>query len=235
MDDDDADLFEKKDLRKRKDKKRSHKQAKEMDECTKEGFKKMKEEIDELRKREMDRTKELEELKKKIEERPEQQSQQEPVYALQFDRELYINKGFIESAKWIKEVTAKNMLLRMSNDENKARFESMLISKKASTHIGMRTCARFNRGEICHFGRWHSTHKPDAPWHSTPDQASTSRQTTYREHRTGQVEQREDLRQNIQKKNEIRMHVCTLCMEVLGSAVGHSVLNCPWILEKNWK
>jgi len=46
-------LFSRKDLRKKKEKKRSHKATK--DEITKESFKKMKEEIDELRKKESDR------------------------------------------------------------------------------------------------------------------------------------------------------------------------------------
>ncbi len=53
MDESDEELFNRKDLRKKKDKKRAR-QQKESDECTKEGFKKMKEEIDELRKRELD-------------------------------------------------------------------------------------------------------------------------------------------------------------------------------------
>jgi len=85
----------------------------------------MKDEIDELRKKELDRAKEFAEQKKKIEEHSQYTSSKdaEPEYALQFTKDSYLSKGFIESAKWIKEVVAKNMTEKMYSDENKERFE----------------------------------------------------------------------------------------------------------------
>ncbi len=50
------DLFGKRDFRKKKDKKRLYKTMKEKDDNTTESFKKMKEEIDELRRKESERT-----------------------------------------------------------------------------------------------------------------------------------------------------------------------------------
>jgi len=88
-----------------------------MEDCTRENFKKMKDEIDELRKKELDRAKEFAEQKKKIEEHSQYTSSKdaEPEYALQFTKDSYLSKGFIESAKWIKEVVAKNMTEKMNS------------------------------------------------------------------------------------------------------------------------
>ncbi len=207
------DLFERRELRKKKDKKRKNTKDKEKDECSKESFKKMKAEIDELRKQEVKRQRELDELKRKIEEKSESPAcTSENEYALDFDKNEYLMKGFIESAKWIKTDLAVRMRERMNEPSNMKKFESAMISKSSSIFLGIRTCARFNRGEECNFGRWHTTHKPD--WLSN--------------HAMSQQPQRE-------RKNEMRLHVCTLCMEVFGSAHGHSLLNCPWIFKKNWK
>ncbi len=234
------DLFTKKDMRKRKEKKRSLKQTnKEMEECTRENFKKMKEEIDELRKKETDRDKEFAELKKKIEDQSRNTKSAEPEYALQFTKEAYLSKGFIESAKWIKEAVAKNMMVKMNDDDNRDRFEVLQLSKKSSTYLGIRTCARYNRGEQCNFGKWHTTHKPDYfVKNDTQPDLDVESQDTYRAHRLRNFKQSEVPQSSIQERigtrNEIRLHACTLCMEAFGSANGHSVLNCPWILKKNW-
>jgi len=239
MDEDIEDLFDRKDLRKKKDKKRSHKHDKEYEEYNKDSFKKMKEEIDEMRKREMNRTKELEELKRIVVEQNINVQEREPEYALQFSRTEYLSKGFIESAKWIKEVVAKNMIEKMNEDGNFERFEIAMLNKKHSTCLGIRTCARYNRGETCNFGKWHSTHKPDVHWPSGSNGVD-HQPGTYGAYRlkNGARQANGDNHQSIQdrlgKKNEIRLHSCTLCMEALGSAVGHNVLNCPWILQKNW-
>ncbi len=238
MDDVEEDLFDKRDLRKKKEKKRAHK-TRDMEDCTRESFKKMKDEIDELRKRETDRSKELEDLKRKIDEQGKKSEiDKEPEFALGFDRDEYLKKGFIESAKWIKETISKNMNEKMNDEMNRVRFEVLLTSKKTSTHIGIRTCARYNRGEFCPFGKWHSTHKPDTAW---PHSSTGERPKTYRDHnqerdRTAEVNQQPpSIQDRLGKRNEIRIHSCTLCMETFGSAIGHSVLNCPWILKKNWK
>jgi hypothetical protein len=234
-------LFDRKDLRKRKDKKRAHRHEKEHDDYGKDSLKKMKEEIDELRKRELERTRELDELKKKVEEQSRVSNSQEKEieYALEFSKDIYLSKGFIESAKWIKDVIAKNMIEEMNTEENKKRFEIAMINKKYSTCLGIRTCARYNRGEICNYGKWHSTHKPDVPWISTTHQKEFKQGTygEFRQQRTINHEEgntRQPIQERLGKKNEIRLHSCTLCMEALGSAVGHNVLNCPWIQQKNW-
>ena len=196
----------------------------------------MKEEIDELRRKETERAIELDLLRKKIEERepetPKKEKEKEKKidYALEFDREAYLNKGFIESAKWIKTDLAKKMIEKMTDDVNKSKFESFIIAKQYSLYLGIRTCARYNRGEECTLGKWHATHRPD--W---IDKGSRNHQHLDHQqgsHQYGSLElETPSFRQ---KKNEMRLHACTLCLEALGSAHGHSVLNCPWILKKNW-
>ena len=113
------------------------------------------------------------------------------------------------------------MIDQMSSEKNKERFESFLISKKSSCTLGYRACARYNRGEECNLGKWHLTHKPDGLWTSNGAR---------RRH-----EQDQPGPEPPSKRNELRLHICTLCLEALGSAVGHSVLNCPWIKKENWK
>jgi len=152
-------LFDKRDFRKKKEKKRSHKPTKEKEEFSKEHFKRMKEEIDELRKNELERSKELEALKVKIEKSEAERTQTAPEYALGFDKNAYLSKGFIESAQWIKNVLAKNMNDKMNEDRQREIFETLIISKKPSSHLGIRACARYNRGEECNLGKWHATHK----------------------------------------------------------------------------
>jgi hypothetical protein len=232
MDEDNEVLFERKDLRRKKDKKRQHKTIKENEECTRESFKKMKDEIDDLRRKELERARELEELRKKIEQSEKESADTAPkkreekvVYALEFDKDIYINKGFIESAIWIKNVLAKNLIEKISRNENSQRFASMMTAKKSSTYLGYRACARFNRGEECNLGKWHLTHKPDGIW------------TKQRQLELNQPKLNQTLNTNQDqqvKRNELRLHVCTLCLEAFGSALGHSVLNCPWIQQKNW-
>lgn len=221
MDEDcNVDLFDRKELRKKKDKKRQHK---EKENLAKENFKKLKEELDELRKKESERDKELEELKKKIEENELTQHPSTSIqYALGFDKSVYLSKGFIESAQWVKNVIAKQMIEKMNEDDFKERFAVFIVSKDSSVYLGYRACARFNRNEECNLGKWHLTHKPDGLWtrqRRAPDHAPERENGEHRQHR----------------RNEIRLHVCTLCLEALGSAIGHCILDCPWILEKNWK
>lgn len=225
-DDDIEDLFDKKDIRSKRDKKRVHKQSKDKGELAKESFKRMKEEIDEMRKREADRQKELDDLRKKIEEQTNQQHRQtsrnaEPEFALEFNREMYLKKGFIESAKWIKETLAKNMLEKMNDEKNKSRFEAMIIAKKKCAYLGARACARYNRGEECMQGRWHTSTKHEP----TRDRGGQPH--------LGEGPSQHPRVQRV-KKEELRIHACTLCLEVFGAAFGHSVLDCPWIMKKNW-
>jgi len=221
----DDDIAEYKKVKKAKDKKRHRIQTKETEECSKESFKKMREEIDELRKKEQERTEELEELKRTIENRDPKLQKKEHEFALDFNLELYLNRGFIESAQWIKNFLSKSMLEEMAKEEFRQKFESLMIAKKFSTHIGMRSCARFNRGEECNLGRWHTTHKPNSLWTSKHQ---------HHDHDQQQQHPQRYQQQDQSRRNEMRLHVCTLCLETLGAAFGHSVLNCPWILKKNW-
>ncbi len=224
-------------VKKKKDKKRAHRREKSEDECTKESFKKMKEEIDEMRKREIARSNELNDLKRKIEEQSKNSSDSfDHEYDLEFDRQTYLSKGYVESAKWIKDIVAKNLLERLTQDHNRKRFEAVLSSKKVSTHMGIRTCARFNRGEICHFGKIHSSHRPDS-WNPQSTNSSTSKTSnveTYGNYKERRDKEQMTVQERLGKRNELRIHACTLCMEAFGSANGHSVFYCPWILKKNW-
>ena len=235
MEEENEDLFERKDLRKKKEKKRTHKQTNskhEKDDYAKESFKKMRDELEELRKKEADRAKEFDELKKKIEEREKGQtnSDNRTDYALGFDKDLYLNKGFIESAKWIKDVVAKNMSEKMSAVNNKTRFDALLTSKKKSCYLGVRACARFNRGELCLNGKWHTSHRPDGLWTRHGPMVRQEVEPTGADYH-GRADHRVEQQG---RKNELRLHACTLCIEALGAAYGHTVLECPWILKKNW-
>ena len=234
MEEDNEDLFDKKDLRKKKEKKRSHKQTNsksEKEECAKESFKKMRDELAELRKKEADRAEEFEALKRKIEDQDKNRENRvnrdvKIEYTLEFNREQYLNKGFIESAKWIKDTVAKNMTEKMTLEKNKIRFEALLSAKKSSSYLGVRACARFNRGEPCHSGKWHTTHRPDGLWTRHGPAGPPDGEVSAMD-RQGRVDHQA-------RRNELRLHACTLCIEALGAAYGHTVLNCPWILKKNW-
>ncbi len=190
----------------------------------------------------MERGRELDELKRKID-KQSNSDKNEPEYALQFDKDTYLSKGYVESAKWIKDIVAKNLTEKMNDVKNKGRFDALIVSKKASTYIGIRTCARYNRGEMCNFGKWHQSHRPEQQW-SNPNTVMEAHSSysatseTYKDHRmrrTGVDEQRPNVQDRLGRRNEVRLHACTLCMEAFGSANGHSVVNCPWIFKKNWQ
>ncbi len=197
-------LLELKDGRGKKDRKRNKKESKEK-ELWREN-KKMREEIDKLR--------------KKVDEQSINKSNDSTEkYALGFDKEKYLNLGFIESAKWVRTFLAKKMNEKMLDEKYELRFGCFIKSKSKSRTIGMRTCARYNRGEECMRGRWHSTHlhQEAAPWQSNRTQEGGHQD-----------------RQPSGSRYDLRVHACTLCLEALGSINGHSILDCPWILEKNW-
>jgi len=217
--------------------KRLEKEEKEMDEYNKESFKKMKQEIEELRKKEHERERELAYLKNRIEAKEKEKESAtslEIKYIDEFNKDEYLNKGFIESAKWLKNVVAVELTDKIQDEKFKIKFESMAMAKKASIHLGMRTCARFNRGEECNLGRWHMTHK-DTLEPIRPKQLWTRH---HQQQQFGQGPSRNYETSNVEtnsRRNEIRLHACTLCLDTFGAAFGHSVLNCPWILKKNWE
>lgn len=230
MDDDsNEDLFERRDVRKKKDKKRQHKSSKMREETNRDNFKRMKDELDELKKRELERTKELDELKKKILDKEMSQQSMEDEYEFGFDKNAYLSKGFIESAQWVQNTLAKQMLEKMNEAEYKEKFSALLLSKNVSTHLGYRACARFNRNEECNLGKWHMTHKLDGVWTTH----GINRHRGHQHDQSGQSGQFGSVQHN--RRNEIRLHVCTLCLEAFGAAFGHRVPECPWILKKNWE
>jgi hypothetical protein len=132
-----------------------------------------------------------------------------PKYALDFDKEKYLGLGFLESAQWVAEILAKKMLKKMKDNED-GKFSGLLKMKSHWRIIGVRTCARFNRGEACCRGQWHTSYKK-------LDVVSDGRL----------VEQQ-------QQRDVLRVHACTLCLEALGIISGHGLLDCPWIYEENW-
>jgi len=75
------------------------------------------------------------------------------------------------------------------------------------------------------------THKPDFK----SEGGNSVEGDTYLAHRLRKLKSTEVPQSSIQERigmrNEIRIHSCTFCMEAFGSANGHSILNCPWILE----
>lgn len=113
------------------------------------------------------------------------------------------------------------MMEKMKDEPYVGRFETLAIAKKSSNNLGYRACARYNRNEECNLGKWHLTHKPDGMWTTH----GLQRQMDARDPST---------RPSMTRRNELRLHVCTLCLEALGAAMGHRVLDCPWILKKNW-
>jgi len=226
MDEDLDDLYERKDRKKKKDKKRTHKQTSDKEEFAKESFKKMREELDEMRRREEERTRELDSLKRKIveQEKVKINSVDQPEYEFGFRKDEYLKKGFIESAKWIKVELSKMVTEKMQQEPHKKRFEVLMLAKKKSNYLGIRTCARYNRDEPCNQGTWHTTHKQDALWtrHGPMNQQDGDPSpSSYDRDING-------------RRNEIRLHACTLCFEAMGAAYGHGVLDCPWIQKKNW-
>ena len=154
--------------------------------------------------------KEMDELRKRIDEL-QKIGEMGQVHSLEFDDQKYLAKGFIESAKWITSTVAKNMKERMKKEET--RWEPFL--KMEPCEFGT-PCATFNRGESCNLGKWHTSPKK---------RPITSRiSEPFRPGNPGKQSTRE----------ELRLHCCTLCFKALGMMSNHSVLDCPWVLEKNW-
>ncbi len=49
------------------------------------------------------------------------------------------------------------------------------------------------------------------------------------------VNDRNLMRDQPRKGSELRLHCCTLCLEVLGVAAGHPVTDCTWIKAETWE
>ncbi len=120
--------------KRKKEKRRHRREEKEMDDYNRESFKKMKEEIDELRRKEREREIELENLKYRIESKEKEKEKEllnrKVEYALEFDMDEYQKRGFIESAKWIKNVISPNLAEKIKNEKYSNKFESIIAAKK---------------------------------------------------------------------------------------------------------
>ena len=173
----------------------------------------------------MDRMKrEMEEMKKKLDEltkftEPKEKEKhkievEERKSALGYDEKTYLSMGFINWAIWITNTIATKMTEKM--EENVERWEP--FKKMHTSSIVGTPCATFNRGEPCHLGKWHTA----------------SRKRNVKQRLNNPFPSRQ-INPSIQSSNEeLRIHACTLCLKSLGVMSGHSVVNCPWILEKNW-
>jgi hypothetical protein len=159
--------------------------------------------------------KELEKMKETIatltaSKQPEQKKQK---YALDFSPVTYLALGFIESANWIAEKIAPKMKARMDAEEGRWEVFKMIKPPDMRSIV---TCAAFNRGEVCRLEKWHTTLKKINS-EKEAESMPLRRPPT------------------IITKEELRVHACTLCLKALGVLCMHSVLDCPWTLEENWK
>ena len=206
-----------KDSRAKKDKKKKKKKEKTMEEkeketieLSRESVKRLKEEIDVMRQT-------IEKLS--AEASGSGVSTPAPKYALDFDPKEYLAMGFLESANWIGDKIAVTMKERMEKMEGRWEVFKML---KPPDLRSMRTCATFNRGENCRQGKWHTVQKK-IPMVDRIAGAQVPHM------------QRSNLNQGNAYRDELRVHACTLCVKALGVLCMHSVLDCPWTLEENWK
>ena len=193
--------------KKKKDQTKIEEKERETIESSKESVKKLKEELDEMR-----QTIEKLSAKTTVNLNPVNSKR----YALGFTPEEYLALGFLESANWIGDKIAVNMKERMDSMEGRWEVFKML---KPPDMRSMRTCATFNRGENCRQGKWHTAQK----------------RIPIVERIAGAQPQRNNVHSSNGFREELRVHACTLCMKALGVLCMHSVLDCPWTLEDNWK
>jgi hypothetical protein len=124
--------------------------------------KKEKKELKRKGKTSDDRDEEMKRLQREVEEwkrKAEQMEMDKKLNnrALGFSVEKYMELSYIEAAKWIANDVTQAFKARM--DEQKEKFYwTKLVRGKYS--MGARTCARFNRGEYCSNGKWHTIQRP---------------------------------------------------------------------------
>jgi hypothetical protein len=138
------------------------------------------------------------------------------IYALGFKPDEYLALGFIESANWIAETLAVKMKARMEESPGK-----WLVLKKFNPPEmrSLVTCVAYNRGDTCRLDKWHTFQK----------KASSGSDLSMRNRLNWADPQ---LSAN---REELRIHACTLCWKAIGVLSMHNVMECPWILEENWK
>lgn len=79
--------------------------------------------------------------------------------ALGFTLEKYMGLSYIEAAKWIA-IEVKQAFKARMEEQPEMFYWTKLVRGKYS--MGARTCARFNRGEYCNNGKWHTFDKKKA-------------------------------------------------------------------------
>ncbi len=109
---------------------------------------------------------------------------------------------------------AVRMKTRMNESENRWKVFKMFNPPDMRSLV---TCVTYNRGECCRQGKWHTVLKRAPSGENVRD-------------RIGRRDI--DLGAN---REELRVHACTLCWKAIGVLSMHSVMECPWILEENWK
>lgn len=203
--DEKMDILGAKDKRGKKERKRQQKESKRKESTSEESYKKLKEELEEWK------NKAIEYEKKNKEEKTQEG------YALEFKKEEYLAMGFMESSHWVAKTLAKRLNSKIREEK---KYEFMF--KLSGQITGARTCARYNRGEECNLGKWHtSVKKLEREADTGASRTGTSR-TFQRNSKQG-------------AREELRLHACTLCSEAFGLLSEHMILSCPWIQPCTWK
>jgi hypothetical protein len=150
---------------------------------------------------------EMEKMREEMAQMRDTTQQSKPMpYALGFRPNEYLAMNFVKSSEWVSKVLVGRMNAVMKKYPK--FFHSYMILGNVDS-VGARTCAWFNRGEICR-EKWHVNSKP-----IRSDQDSQTGPTRFR--------------------RELRIHCCVLCKEALGIIAGHTLLTCPWIKSDTWK
>jgi hypothetical protein len=199
--DEKMEVLQQKDSRGKKERKKVQKKLKEKEASGKSEMKKMKAQMAEMQKL-------VDEMKK---EKAEGKVLHTKGFALGFSKEEYLSLGYLPSAQYVNNTIAANLLEKLE------KTDKFPILKKLNFQVtGVRTCAKYNRGEDCKLGKWHSSPK-------RRNQNLNDRETYSPMNSTQPA------------REELRVHGCTLCSDAMGIVSGHPVLECPWLDEDTWK
>ena len=127
-------------------------------------------------------------------------------FALGFRPHEYLALSYVKSAEWVAGPLTTCMKALMK--KHSLYFEAYVMLGGIDS-MGVRTCAKYNRGEYCPT-KWHKNEKPIRAMEG---------------HQAGPARTR----------SELRLHCCVLCVEAIGVIVGHPLMNCPWIQTSTWQ
>ena len=127
-------------------------------------------------------------------------------FALGFRPQEYLAMSYVKSAEWVAGPLTTRMKALMKRHAPYFEAYAML---GGIDNMGIRTCAKYNRGEYCPT-KWHKNDKPIRAEEG---------------HQAGPARTR----------CELRLHCCVLCVESIGVIVGHPLMNCPWIQTSTWQ